>query len=96
MKELKTTVTTVATTIKKDTELMKRLTLSLINFKEKFKKKYGIIITLFKCNKCDCRINSLEELNHHIEEVCLEEVVRCIKCFCFHKRKASCDGDNMV
>lgn len=94
-KELKTSIVTVATTIKKDTELMKRLSISLTNFKEKFKKKYGINVTIFKCNKCNCKVNSLEQLEKHIEIDCLEEIIRCPKCFCFHKKNSLC-FDNMV
>ena len=96
MKELKTTIPTVLTTIEIDRTLMKRLTISLNNFKEKFKKKYGIEVPLFKCSKCNCKVNSLEQLEKHIEEDCLEEIIICPKCFCFHKRRATCNGDDMV
>ena len=92
---IKITIPTVSTTINIDRALMKRLTISLNNFKEKFKKKYGIEVSLFKCSKCNCKINSLEQLEKHIVEDCLEEIIRCPKCFCFHKR-SSCNGDDMV
>lgn len=96
MKELKTNILTIEKTIDIDMSLLKRLTISLTNFKEKFKKKYGIDVPLFKCNKCNCKINSLEQLKKHIDEDCPEEVIRCNKCFCYHKRIVSCNGNEIV
>lgn len=96
MKELKTDIPTISTTINIDRPLMKRLTISLNNFKEKFKKKYGIEVSLFKCNKCNCKVNSLKQLEKHMEEDCLEEIIRCSKCFCFHKRGKTCNSNDIV